>query len=114
MDTLQPRSGIPTRIRHGSLVRRRHVHGTRSRSTSQGQAIVEFALIFPLFLTFLLGLIEFAFIFNGTLAVQFAAQNSALIAAEIGDTPGSAGNLSVADCAILQEVERDLTPPAQR
>ena len=37
-----------------------------------------------------------------------------LIAAEIGDTPGSAGNLAVADCAILQEVERDLTPPAQR
>ena len=35
-----------------------------------------------------------------------------LIAAEIGDTPGSAGNLAVADCAILQEVERDLTSRA--
>ena len=90
------------------------MRGTRSRATSRGQTLVEFAFVFPLFLTLLLGLIEFAFVFNAILAVQFATQNSALIAAEIGDTPGTAGNLSVADCAILQEVERDLTPPAQR
>lgn len=86
--------------------------GVRSRAASRGQTLVEFALVFPLFLTLLLGVIEFAFLFNAILSVQFAAQNSALVAAEIGDVPGSAGYLAVADCAILREVERDIGAPA--
>lgn len=86
----------------------------RSRTATRGQTLVEFALVFPLFLTLLVGLIEFAFVFNAILSVQFATQNAALIAAEIGDAPGVAGNLAVADCAILQEVEREVLPPAQR
>lgn len=85
----------------------------RSRSTSPGQTLVEFALVLPIFLTLFLGVIEFAFIFNGILAVQFAAENSAIIAAEIGDVPGAPGNLPVADCAILGEIERDIAAPAQ-
>ena len=65
-------------------------------------------------MTLMLGVIEFAFLFNSILAVQFAAQNAALIAAEIGDVPGAPGKLPVADCAILQEVERDIAAPADR
>jgi hypothetical protein len=84
----------------------------RSRSATAGQSLVEFALVFPIFLTLLLSTIEFAFAFNAILAVQFATQNSALIAAEIGDTPGPPGSLAIADCAILQEIERDVTAPA--
>ena len=84
----------------------------RSRRSTRGQTLVEFALVFPLFLTLLLGVIEFAFMFNAILSVQFAAQNAALIAAEIGDVPGTAGNLAVADCAVLREIERDIGAPA--
>ena len=65
-------------------------------------------------MTLMLGLIEFAFLFNSILVVQFAAQNAALVAAEIGDVPGTPGKLPVADCAILQEVERDIAAPADR
>ncbi len=85
-----------------------------SRPASRGQTLVEFALVFPIFLTLLLSLIEFAFLFNAILSVQFATQNAAVIAAEIGDAPGMPGKLPVADCAILQEVERDVIAPAQR
>jgi hypothetical protein len=63
-------------------------------------------------MTLLIGLIEFAFVFNAILAVQFAAQNAALMAAEIGDAPGAPGNLAVADCAILKAVDRDILAPA--
>ncbi len=93
--------------------RTRQTARRRSRSGASGQSLVEFALVFPLFLTLILSTIEFAFVFNAILAVQFATQNSALIAAEIGDAAGVPGSLAVADCAILQEIERDITAPAQ-
>lgn len=96
-------------------IRRFRAASTRRRSsrrTTRGQTLVEFALVFPLFLTLLLSVIEFAFLFNAILAVQFAAQNAALIAAEIGDVPGVGTNLPIADCAILREVERDIGAPA--
>ena len=85
-----------------------------TRAGARGQTLVEFALVLPLFMTLMLGLIEFAFLFNSILVVQFAAQNAALVAAEIGDVPGAPGKLPVADCAILQEVERDIAAPADR
>jgi Flp pilus assembly protein TadG len=82
----------------GSARRRR---GDRSR----GQTLVEFALLFPIFWTLLLGLIDFAFAFNGVLAVDHASRSAALIAAE-------AGNASGGDCVILRDIERQLTAPA--
>jgi Flp pilus assembly protein TadG len=53
----------------------------------------------------LLALIEFAFVFNAMLAVDFATRDGALAAAE-------AGSASDADCAILRAVDRSVTPPA--
>jgi Flp pilus assembly protein TadG len=72
-----------------------------------GQALVEFALIFPLFFLLLLALIEFAFIFNASLGVNFASRNASLIAAE-------AGSSSLSDCVILQRIEDDLKAPIER
>ena len=83
-----------------SLRRRRS-----SRRRNRGQTLVEFALVFPIFIVLLLGLIEFAFVFNAMLATNFAARDAALAAAEVGD--GSGG-----DCAILDAVEKALGPPA--
>lgn len=108
------RRGAPNGVRDDLPARGTSRRRRQTGASSGGQTLVEFALVFPIFLTLLLGLIEFAFVFNGILAVQFATQNSALIAAEIGDTPGTSGYLSVADCAILQEVERDIVAPAQK
>ena len=72
--------------------------------TDGGQSLVEFSLVIPIFLLLLIGLIEFAFMFNSTLAINFITRDASLIAAE-------AGNQSSADCTILRKVEEDVTPP---
>lgn len=59
----------------------------------------------PLFITMLLGIIEFTFMFNAVLAVNFASRDGSLAAAEAGDVSG-------ADCHILQAVEAAIGPPA--
>lgn len=76
---------------------------TGSRST--GQSMVEFALVIPIFLVVLMGVIEFAFLMNGQLSINFATRDAALIAAEAGNAVG-------ADCVVLQKVEQDVTEPA--
>jgi hypothetical protein len=88
-----------------SLIHRR----TRARSHPQkggeGQTLVEFALVFPLFLLLLFGVIEFAFVFSGMLGISYATRDAALLAAEAGNADG-------ADCVIIQAVDTALTPPA--
>jgi Flp pilus assembly protein TadG len=74
-------------------------HGRQS-----GQSLVEFALILPLFVVILLSIIEFMFLFNAQLSLNYATRDAALIAAE-------AGNNLEADCQILRQVDKDLTAP---
>ena len=74
-------------------------------SRPRGQTLVEFALVIPLFLSILIAIIEFAFMFNAILATNFASRDAALIAAEAGNTLG-------ADCSILQAVDADMGMPA--
>ena len=73
---------------------------------SEGQSLVEFALVFPIFFTLFLGIVEFAFAFNALLSVNFASRNAALAAAE-------AGNAAGADCVILAGIETDVSAPAR-
>jgi hypothetical protein len=80
--------------------------GARARKDrSTGQTLVEFALVFPMFFVLFLGVIEFAFSFNAILAVNFAARNAALAAAEAGGASG-------ADCVVLGGIEGDVSAPA--
>ena len=84
------------------LVRRhraRPTHAPDPRARREpGQSLVEFALVFPIFVTLVMGIIEFAFVFNAMLSVNYAARDAALAAAEAGDTLG-------ADCVILTSIE---------
>lgn len=64
-------------------------------------------MILPLFVTTILAILEFAFVFNAVLAVNYASRNAALVAAEAGNGVG-------ADCVILQSIESDLSGPADR
>jgi len=66
--------------------------------------MVEFALVIPLFLIILTGIIEFAFVFNAELGLNDATRNASLAAAE-------AGNNSGADCAILNSVQASIGAP---
>ena len=74
------------------------------RDRRAGQSLVEFALVFPIFVTMLMGIIEFAFVFNALLGVNFASRDAALAGAEAGDTLG-------ADCVILRAVDDAVGPP---
>jgi Flp pilus assembly protein TadG len=73
----------------------------------RGQTLVEFALVLPLFMVLLMGVIEFGFMFNATLAINFASRNASLIAAE-------AGSQLTADCAILSKIEQDVGAPLDK
>jgi Flp pilus assembly protein TadG len=73
----------------------------------RGQALVEFALAFPILLTMTLGIIEFAFVFNAVLAVNYASRNAALLAAEGGSDAGT-------DCIVLQSIDDELTGPTDQ
>ncbi|HEV8656078.1 MAG TPA: TadE/TadG family type IV pilus assembly protein [Candidatus Limnocylindria bacterium] len=74
------------------------------RSSESGQALVEFAIVLPLLLLVLFGLIEFAFALNAASSVNYASRVAALLAAEGGTTEGT-------DCMVLRAVERALTTP---
>lgn len=77
----------------------------RRKTARQGQSLVQFALVVPLFMVLLTAIIEFGFLFNAYLATTFASRDASLIAAE-------AGNAQAADCVILQKIEQDVTAPA--
>ena len=55
----------------------------------------------------MIGFIEFAFVFNALLSIGHATRDAALVAAE-------AGNAAEADCLILQQVEADVSAPADK
>ena len=66
--------------------------------------MVEFALIFPLFIILVMGVIEFGLAFNAILGVNRASEQAVQVASEAGNDPA-------ADCYILQQVESALGAP---
>jgi Flp pilus assembly protein TadG len=78
-----------------------------TRRRQQGQSLVEFAMIIPLFLVLVLSVFEFAFMFNALLSIGHATRDAALIAAE-------AGNAGSADCVTLRAIEDDVTAPTSK
>ncbi len=85
--------------------RRGNLTGRHDRET--GQSLVEFALVFPLFMLLMLFLVEFAFVFSALLGINYASRNGALMAAEAGNDP-------LADCVILQQVEDSIGAPGNK
>lgn len=93
----------------GSLAIHILMRARRARSghsARRGQALVEFVLVFPIFFVILLATIEFAFVMNALVSVDFATRDAALAAAE-------AGNAGDADCSILRALDRGMTSPAR-
>lgn len=89
------------------MFRRRRDYHPQLHGREIGQTLVEFALVFPLFMLLMLFIIEFAFVFSALLGVNYASRNAALTAAE-------AGNDKLADCIILQQVENSIGAPGDR
>jgi hypothetical protein len=78
----------------------------RDRSQT-GQSVVEFALVFPLFMFLLMATVEFGFLYNNILTIQFASRQGVSAAAQVGGEDG-------ADCAILKAVEGALSTPIDK
>jgi Flp pilus assembly protein TadG len=72
----------------------------------RGQAIVEVALILPLLVAFLFGIVEFSLLLNARNTVSFASRDGSMLAAEGGSRAGT-------DCVVLQRIERDITTPSR-
>jgi Flp pilus assembly protein TadG len=87
------------------LIQRRRAGRSGNRRPDAGQTLVEFALVFPIFLLLTFAVIEFAFVFSGLLGISYATRDAALIAAEAGNATGS-------DCVILKTVDRAVSSPA--
>jgi Flp pilus assembly protein TadG len=75
--------------------------------SEDGATLVEFALIFPIFMILFMAVIEFSLAFNATLGINRASQDAALVASEAGNTPGG-------DCLILQTVEDEIGVPNRK
>jgi Flp pilus assembly protein TadG len=86
-------------------MQRHRIRAPRGRANARGQSLAEFAVVFPVFWTVLIGLIEFSFVFSSVLTVSFASRNAAVIASEAGNAP-------TADCSILRSIESDISAPS--
>ena len=56
-----------------------------SRRRARGQAMVEFALILPLFLILLMGMLEFGVVFDHRNAMAYAVREGARVGASLGN-----------------------------
>lgn len=72
-----------------------------------GQTLVEFVLVFGLFIFLMMAVLEFGVMYNNILTVQFASRQGVSVAAEVGAEDG-------ADCSILKAVEDALQTPVNR
>ena len=70
-----------------------------------GQAIVEFAMLLPVLVLLIIGLIEFSFVWNSRNTVLFASRDGSMLAAEGGNEDGT-------DCVVLQRIESDVYSPS--
>jgi hypothetical protein len=71
---------------------RRHLEGR-----SRGQATLEMALILPVLLLIVLGTLEFGFIMDHKLTLQYASREAARVGSALADGGGTPGCLTVDD-----------------
>ena len=73
--------------------------------SEKGQAIVEFAMLLPVLVLLLVGLMEFSLVWNSRNTVLFASRDGSMLAAEGGSLDGT-------DCVVLQRIESDVVSPS--
>jgi len=78
------------------------------RGGGRGQAIVEFALILPLFLILLMGMLEFGIVYDHRNAMAYAVREGARVGASLGNGGSQPSGVNP---AILTAVQRGLTNP---
>jgi len=93
----------------------------RGRVRERGQGLVEFAMIVPVFMLLLLGMLEFGFVFDHTLTIQYASREGARVGSALANGGGKLGcdtgespNWTTVDPLVIAAVTRVLTSPGSR
>lgn len=93
----------------------------RRRDGQRGQGLVEFALLVPVFMLLLLGMLEFGFLFDHTLTIQYASREGARVGSALVNGGGTLGcgagqspDASTVDPLIIAAVTRVLKSPGSR
>ena len=73
----------------------------------KGQSLVEFALLLPVLLLILMGIIQFGIIFNGQVTVTSAAREGARLAVVGADDEQVKDRVEEAAVALLLNIDRD-------
>jgi hypothetical protein len=102
------------------LGRRATTHGQQA-GAERGQGLVEFALLVPVFMLLLLAMLEFGFVFDHTLTLQYASREGARVGSALangggplGCSSGQSPNAATVDPLIIAAVTRVLTSPGSR
>ena len=97
------------------MIRRGRPAGGTTRDGERGQSLVEFSMIVPLFLLFLLGLLEFGMVFDHVLTISYASREGARTGAALANgskmADESLGTCSDVDSYVVAAVERVLDSP---
>jgi len=87
----------------------------RRLAPQRGQSLVEFALVVPVFMLLLLGMLEFGFAFTHDQTIAYATREGARAGATAGDGstsfPCNAGTAATFDAPVIAAVERVLKSP---
>ena len=83
----------------------------RSHAGQRGQGMVEFAIIVPVFLLMLMGMLEFGFVFTHNLSLEYATREGARAGATLSDGNGVTATCNVIDQAIVNAVTKVLKSP---
>jgi hypothetical protein len=93
----------------------------RTRTAQRGQAIVEFAMVVPLFMLLLLVILDFGFAFDHALTLQYATREGSRVGAALANGGGLLGcgggqspNRAEVDPSIVAAVDRVLRSPGSR
>ena len=103
------------------MSRRRAAAGRAPRRADRGQSTVEFALIVPVFMLLLLGLLEFGMAFDHTITLSYATREGARTASALVNGGGALGcggsaspDAATVDPRVVAAVQRVLTSPGSQ
>ena len=85
--------------------------------SQRGQGLVEFAMLVPVFLLLLLGMLEFGLVFDQRLTLQYATREGARVGAALGNDGGSGvcnAATTTVDDQIVAAVQRVILSPGSR
>jgi hypothetical protein len=79
------------------------------RASRRGQGLVEFAMAVPVFLLLLLGILEFGFVFDQTMTINYATREGARNGSAFAN-----GNATTMPCVTSEDVDKHIVAAVQR